>query len=362
MTKQEMKEKLLREERIIDGHTHVGISPAFYHQYGYPYALSFEDLVIRMEALGIDHSVVFPFVHSAFYELDSQSSQVKTTLRYCNFPYELENRNLLNEIYEIFSEHSQKAIPFLMFDPSRKTKEQAEYLEELSTEYPVFGLKTATTYIQAFVNDLEKKGKPILDFARKMQLPIVFHSAVNPADPWASVYDIIEFAERKVSNKVIELPGGFLVKREYNYLIFAHNEKQGCVNERLEKSLEIKVPGKTQFGNHKIEAVVKQKSSTDKLKTQNSKLKTIELFDMDKIKLPLKVRFRQDGDKFMPLGLTKEKKIGKFLTNCRVPQRIRKQALVVTDTEKIIWLWPIRIAEQAKVTHETQRILQLKII
>ena len=196
MTKQELKEKLLREPGIIDGHTHVGVSPTFYHQYGYPYALSFEDLVIRMEALGIDRSVVFPFVHSAFYEIDSQSSKVKTNTRYCNFPYELENRNLLNEIYEIFSEHSQKAIPFLMFDPSRKTTEQANYLEELSNKYSVFGLKTATTYIQAFVNDLEKKGEPILAFARKKQLPIIFHSAVNPGDPWASVYDIIDFAER----------------------------------------------------------------------------------------------------------------------------------------------------------------------
>jgi predicted TIM-barrel fold metal-dependent hydrolase len=196
MTKQEMKKNLMREEVIIDGHTHVGISPAFYHQYGYPYALSFEDLVIRMESLGIDHSIVFPFVHSAFYQIDNQSSQIKTTTRYCNFPYELENRNLLNEIYEIFSEHSQKGVPFLMFDPSRKTKEQAEHLEELSTEYPVFGLKTATTYIQAFVNDLETKGEPILDVARKKQLPIIFHSAVNPDDPWASVYDIIDFAER----------------------------------------------------------------------------------------------------------------------------------------------------------------------
>jgi predicted TIM-barrel fold metal-dependent hydrolase len=196
MTKIKIIESLKSKEAIIDIHTHVGISPGFYYQYGYPYALSLEDLIIRMEVVGIDYAVVFPFGDSAFYENDSQSSQVKTTTRYCLFPYEIENRNLLNEIHEIFPEHSQKFLPFLMFDPSRETEKQAACLEELSENHPVFGLKTATTYIQAFVNDLETKGKPILDFVQKKQIPILFHSAVHPADPWASVYDIVNFAER----------------------------------------------------------------------------------------------------------------------------------------------------------------------
>ncbi len=196
MPNKEIKESLKSKEAIIDVHTHVGISPKFYYQYGYPYALSLEDLIIRMETLGIDYTVVFPFGDSAFYENDNQSSQVKTTARYCLFPYEIENRNLLNEIHEIFPEHSKKILPFLMFDPSRETEKQAVSLEELSEKHPIFGLKTGTTYIQAFVNDLETKGKPILDVAQKKQLPIIFHSAVHPADPWASVYDIVDFAGR----------------------------------------------------------------------------------------------------------------------------------------------------------------------
>jgi len=196
MTRQEMKKRLEQRPVVIDGHTHVGISPKFYYQYGYPYALSLEDLAIRMEVLGINHSVVFPFVDSAFYENDPASPRISTTTRYCRFPYEPENKNLLNEIYEIFPQHQRKFLPFLMFDPSRETERQAAHLEELSETYPVFGLKTVATYIQAFVKDLETKGRPILDFARKKKLPIVFHSAVHPDDPWSSVYDIVDFAER----------------------------------------------------------------------------------------------------------------------------------------------------------------------
>lgn len=202
MNKQDMKKRLEQREVIIDCHTHVGISPKFYYQFGYPYALSLEDLVIRMQVHGIDYAVVFPFVDSAFYVNDNKSVQVKTTDRYCNFPYEIENRNLLKEIYEIFPEHSQKFLPFLMFDPSRETEKQAAFLEELSETYPVFGLKTVTTYIQAFVKDLETKGRPILDFAHKKQIPMVFHSSVHPADPWASVYDILYLAESHPDNRI----------------------------------------------------------------------------------------------------------------------------------------------------------------
>ena len=131
MTKLEITNLLKSKESIIDIHTHVGISQKFYYQNGYPYALSLEDLIIRMEVLGIDQSVVFPFVDSAFYENDSQSSKIKTTTKYCNFPYELENRNLLNEINEIFPDHNHEALPFLMFDPSREAEKQAVHLEEM---------------------------------------------------------------------------------------------------------------------------------------------------------------------------------------------------------------------------------------
>jgi len=87
----------------------------------------------------------------------------------------------------------------------------------------------------------------------------------------------------------------------------------------------------------------------------------VERFDLDKVKLPLVIRFREAGDKFWPLGLPAEKKVGKFLTAAKVPQETRKKALIVADGEKLIWVWPIRISEKAKITAGTQRILQLKI-
>lgn len=193
---QEIQQQAKNKPVVIDVHTHVGIAPKFFYQYGYPYALSYEDMYIRMEMLGIDYSVIFPFVDSAFYVNDSSASTIQTTTQYCDFPFEIENKNLVNEIYEIFPQYSHRALPFLMFDPSREAEKQVAHMEQLSEQYPVYGIKTASTYIQSFVNDLESVGKPILDFAKRKQLPIIFHSSVHPEDPWASAYDIVNLAER----------------------------------------------------------------------------------------------------------------------------------------------------------------------
>ena len=43
------------------------------------------------------------------------------------------------------------------------------------------------------------------------------------------------------------------------------------------------------------------------------------------------------------------------------PAVMAGEALVISDAEKIVWLWPIRISEQAKVTGGTTKLLQLRI-
>jgi len=89
--------------------------------------------------------------------------------------------------------------------------------------------------------------------------------------------------------------------------------------------------------------------------------KYIEQFDLDRVRLPVVVRSRRDGDKFVPLGLGAVKKVGKFLSDARVPSDVRRKVLVIADYEKVIWLWPIRMSEQAKVTERARKVLQIEI-
>ena len=172
---------------------------------------------------------------------------------------------------------------------------------------------------------------------------------------------ILQLSQQNISGRKIELPDGFVVRREYGNLILARRQESSTVKKHTDKIVMLQVPGWTQFGSFLIEATILETDKKRFEKFKQEKPNFVEWFDLDKVKLPIVVRFRQSGDRFWPLGLTGEKRIGKFLTTAKVPQQIRKKVLIVADTEKIIWVWPIRISEQAKVTSQTRKILQLQM-
>jgi tRNA(Ile)-lysidine synthase len=172
---------------------------------------------------------------------------------------------------------------------------------------------------------------------------------------------ILQLAQQNTSGRKIDLPGECVVGTEYGSLVFARPEKISHSTELIDKSIKLQIPGQTRFGGYSIETAIFHADEEEFNRFKAEKNNFIEWFDLNKIKPPVIIRLRKTGDRFVPLGLNEEKKIGKFLTAARVPQHLRQQLLIVADSEKIIWLWPIRTSEQAKVTGATRKILQLRI-
>jgi len=141
---------------------------------------------------------------------------------------------------------------------------------------------------------------------------------------------ILRLAGQNVSGKKIELPGRFTVQREYGNLIFA---RVSIAVPATAKHTEVKIPGAIKFGGYSIKATIldagcstlrsatEDGSMLDTRRKTKSKIQFMEYFDLDKLKLPLFVRFREAGDKFWPLGLPAEKKVGKFLTTAKVTHK-----------------------------------------
>jgi len=179
---------------------------------------------------------------------------------------------------------------------------------------------------------------------------------------------ILHLAGQNVTGGKMELPGGFWVQRECGNLLLARPERKACLDGRTVEPVGLKVPGQTRFGGCLIEASVLDAGDpceNSKFEIPNLRFPAsggAERFDLEKVKLPLRVRSRLAGDRFIPLGLGKEKKLGKFLSAQHIPPDVRRRVLVVSDNEKIIWVWPIRISDHAKVTGGTRRILQLQIV
>lgn len=158
----------------------------------------------------------------------------------------------------------------------------------------------------------------------------------------------------------LQLPKGVEVLQQEGTIVFLYRRAPDC-RAGLVPPKQLEVPGKTEFAGVRVEAEIFDFDEARFRKFKVDKSNFVEWFDLDSIKPPITVRFRRPGDRFWPLGLKAEKKVGKFLTDAKAPEASQRKILVVADCEKIIWLCPVRISEQTKVTGRTKKILQLRI-
>ena len=171
---------------------------------------------------------------------------------------------------------------------------------------------------------------------------------------------ISALATQNTTGKTIQLPSGFSVLREYQKLIFSKTQTQ---QPKLPtNAVTLHIPGTTSLSTHNIATKIFNAANGDIEKFKAEKADTIEWFDLKKIKLPLKVRSRQQGDRFTPFGQNCEKRVGKFLTTEKITPKSRYNLLIIEDAEKIIWVAPLRPSQKTALTPQTTQILQLEII
>jgi predicted TIM-barrel fold metal-dependent hydrolase len=198
-TKSQTMERLLKRPGLIDAHTHVGADAALFHGGSFPYALSAEDAVLRMDLNDVRYAVCFPFVYTAYFSLPEfvRNRFTRSDGELSPVPYQFENKRLCREIYEAFPDTAERLLPFACFDPGREPEGQVAALERLAAGYPIFGLKTAASYLQSHVTDLLGEGRCLLDFAAGNNLPVTLHTAVIQGDPWANVFEILKVVEAR---------------------------------------------------------------------------------------------------------------------------------------------------------------------
>ena len=177
-------------------------------------------------------------------------------------------------------------------------------------------------------------------------------------------YTKIAQLSRSVAGGELALPGGFTARREREEVVFSRPAPcaRGMELVSPSPSVALRIPGETQFAGYRIEARILHAGELDPRQIKGDKNPFCEYLDLDRVRPPVAVRPRQPGDRFQPLGLNSEKKLGKFLTAARVPANVREHVLVFTDQEKIIWACPVRIAEPVRITRQTQRILMLEVV
>jgi len=172
---------------------------------------------------------------------------------------------------------------------------------------------------------------------------------------WKEVEDLIE---NRPTNSIVDMPGGIKVIRAKTLLRFYYDSGKDTAGVGPISTV-VKIPGITDFGGKRLKATVPKLRHSFCVSNHPS---TEEYFDIDKLRLPLSLRFRQPGDRMTQFGMKKSKKISDIFIDDKVPIGKRgKIPLVVSSTGEIAWLAGMRMSNRYKISPKTKKILKLEL-
>ncbi len=176
-------------------------------------------------------------------------------------------------------------------------------------------------------------------------------------DIYTTHFDNIKKLLLTQGTKQIDLPGDLIVRKEYDNLSFCHKKEQEEVVRQNTKELDL-VKTFQLFEKYRI-TIQKTKVIPD---TKIIKFDpNTAYFDLDKISLPIILRHRQNGDRFIPYGMQSEKKLKDFLIDEKINLVERDKLVIFSDKENIIWIGGIRIDQRVAITKDTASVLIIKI-
>jgi tRNA(Ile)-lysidine synthase len=84
--------------------------------------------------------------------------------------------------------------------------------------------------------------------------------------------------------------------------------------------------------------------------------------DHDKLQLPLTIRRWREGDHFIPFGMKHRKKLSNFFIDMKFSLIQKENTWLLCSGEDIVWIVGVRPDERFKVTDETKRVLQVRLV
>lgn len=178
----------------------------------------------------------------------------------------------------------------------------------------------------------------------------------QPTDVSQERWEALEaFIERGRTGRRLELSSSLGVELEYNVLRVEEREE---AEEGWTGIIELHVPGQVTLpGGTLVEAQTSSERPNEYPPAEAHQA----VMDATKAGDLMLLRRARPGDRFVPLGMTGEKKLQDFFVDNKVPSRDR-HPLVVTRTDgQILWIVGQRMAEIARADDNGRRFVTLKV-
>lgn len=264
------------------------------------------------------------------------------------------NRNKVRlELIPYIQDNFNKDIVNTLVRLSQTISNDNEYLEKTANErYELYGYTIGGRVI--IKKEVFNESEAILTRIIRIALLKLVGSLKNFDK--LHIYEIIDIAHRSTGKRTV-LPNNVIALNSYECIELFLNNEENEARDYKEYKICLNKINDVQCGKYKISVKL-----VERKKIVNFKNKILtKYFDYDKIIGDITLRYRKDGDRFTPLGMTGSKKLKDIFIDMKIPQAERDKIPLICFGEDIGWIVGYRVSDKYKVTSESENILEINI-
>ncbi len=163
---------------------------------------------------------------------------------------------------------------------------------------------------------------------------------------------------RDLPSFTMNLPGGYVLERSYKKALFKKAEKK----EAKPIDLTIRRPGSYRIGEGRGEITVTGRAITD-IKPVLARIigdRNVAAFSATPDLFPVRVRNFHEGDRIVPFGMKRSKKVKKVFMERKIPREMRTRLPVVVIHGEIAWIPGVIRSAHHQLGSNTKKIIVLE--
>ncbi len=244
--------------------------------------------------------------------------------------------------------------------PLRRTMELIEVEDQVLNEQAMaLHSRTVSPSAGSLVIDIPElltadevlAGRVILDALQTLSGPHTRWRRVH-------VHDALKILHGTKPSAQVDLPDGFMLRREYDRLILSSRDAMEIL---LPFSTLVSGPGEVEIPESGTTLAFHTFSRPPDFRADSGDSRIV-YFDANQVQFPVILRAPRPGDRFRPWGMEGARKLKKVLIDSKVPVKVRRRLPLLVKDDEILWIPGIRRSASAPIRPDTRLILEARLV
>lgn len=315
----------------------------------------------RNMAEGIE--VIRPLMCVKREEIEAYLSERE--IPYCvdttNFTDDYSRNKLRNQVLQFMKQELNESVIEHISKTAAHLYEINEYINhKIDSVYPLYVTVMDETRELSLSMEVQKEDSVILKGLLRKILGMMLEEGLKDIEA-GHIDQIVNLMGLGVG-KMLNLPKGLIVRKQYNSVLFTFSKESANKINRTPICIEVNIHQPGEYDLNEIGKTLRVDVIEYKKNMIIPKNAYTKWFDYDKIKNTVFIRNRQTGDYLQVREDGANKKLKDYFIDQKIPRDERDSYLLLADGKHIMWVLEDRISEAYKVGAQTKKILVISLI